>query len=441
MLADLPVDDVGIQVRAQVGEFAVSLGKMRLGGGNVSFDIDNDHLHQVGQVNLADSRFNVDWTEDFKTPDQVTSRLTVKGMMTEAVRTALSINLPRIFRGTVPVSADLTGHRGSLIHADVTADLTPASLSVPIVNLEKTPGQPASGRFGINFAAGNVVQEETIRISGPVLNLNGTADFNQKGELTVLNLPSVRMGPLNDLSFQLARGPGGDDYLLRGRSLDGSKIGRTGSNEAPGGGVPQPSDDTFAGRIHINARLDRLAMRDGVSIAPFNMELGATGDRPGALNLSGDITQATRSAPLAANLENTGGARKVTVTSGDAGLLARGLFAFESMRGGELAATINLPGQASDPPNPAAPADFTGTLVVKNFQIINQPLIARLFAAGSLTGLADLMGGNGVSLDEWNFPFTSKNNVIGANGSRVSGPAICATADGYIDRPHGTLAL
>jgi Protein of unknown function/AsmA-like C-terminal region len=441
MLADLPVDDVGIQVRAQVNEFAVSLGKMRLMGGNVSFDIDNDHLHQAGQVNLADSRFNVDWTEDFKTPDQVTSRLTVKGMMTQAVRTVLNINLPRIFRGTVPVSADLTGHRGNLMHADVTADLTPASLSIPIVNLEKTPGEPASGRFGINFAAGNVVQEETIRISGPVLNLSGTADFNRNGDLTVLNLPSVRMGPLNDLSFQLSRGPNGDDYLLRGRSLDGSKIGRTGSNEAPGGGQPQPPDDTFAGRIHLSARLDRLAMRDGVSIAPFNLELSATGDRPGALSLSGEITQGTRSAPLAANLENTGGARKVTVTSGDAGLLARGLFAFQSMRGGELAATINLPGQASDPPNPNAPADFTGTLTAKNFEIVNQPLIARLFAAGSLTGLADLMGGNGISLDEWNFPFTSKNNVIGVNGSRVSGPAMCATSDGYIDRPHGTLAL
>ena len=40
-------------------------------------------LHQVGQVNLADARLNVDWTEDFKTPDQVTTRLTVKGTMTE----------------------------------------------------------------------------------------------------------------------------------------------------------------------------------------------------------------------------------------------------------------------------------------------------------------------------------------------------------------------
>lgn len=440
MLANLPVDDVGIQVRAQVNGFAVNLGKTRLTDGNVSFDITNDRLHQAGQVNLADARFNVDWTEDFKTPDTVTSRLSVKGMMTEAARTALHIDLPRIFRGAVPVSAELTGHRGSLIHADVNVDLAPASLYVPIVNLEKLPGQPAQGRIAINFAPGNVVQEQVIRITGPTLSLNGTADFNQKGDLTVLNFPSVRMGPLNDLSFQLVRNANGDDYLLRGHSLDGSKIGRTGSNEAPGGGQPQ-ADDTFSGRVHVSAKLDRLAMRDGVSIAPIDLELSAVGNRPAVLNLSGTVTQGARGAPIAAKLENVAGGRKVTVTSGDGGLLARALFAFESMRGGDLATTITLPGQANDPPNPNAPADFTGTLVVKNFQIVNQPLIGRLFAAGSLTGLADLLGGNGITLDEWNFPFTSKNNVIGVNGARAAGPAICATADGYIDRPHGTLAL
>jgi hypothetical protein len=249
------------------------------------------------------------------------------------------------------------------------------------------------------------------------------------------------MGPLNDLSFQLARGPNGDDYLLRGRSLDGSKIGRTGSNEAPGGGQPQAADDTLTGRFHVSAQLERLAMRDGVAIAPFNLELSATGNRPSMLKLSGNVAQGSKAAPIAANLEASAAGRKVTVTSGDAGLLARGLFAFESMRGGNLDTVIDLPGQAWEPANPNAPADFTGTLVVKDFQMVNQPTISRLFAAGSLTGLADLMGGNGITLEEWNFPFTSKNNVISVNSSRVAGPAICATADGYIDRPHGTLAL
>jgi hypothetical protein len=444
MLADLPVDDVGISVKAQVEGFAVTLGgHTRLTDGSVSFDIDNSHLHQTGAVNLADTRLNVDWTEDFRTTDPVTTRLMVKGAMTEGGRQALNIGLMRFFRGTVPITADITGHRGSLSHADVTVDFAPATLWMPIVNLEKTPGQAATGRIGVNFAPGNVVQDETIRISGPVLNLNGTANFNRNGELTVLNLPSVKMGTLNDLSFQLSRGSNGDDYLLRGHSLDGSKIGRTGSNEQPGGPVA-PTNDTPEGRFHIDARLDRMAMRDGVSLMPFNFDLAGVGGngavRPSALSLSGNLTLGGKAAPIAAALETTATGRRVTLTSGDGGLLARGVFAFESMRGGELTAIVNLTGQAGDIVNPAAP-DFTGVLNVKNFQLINQPLISRMFAAGSLTGIGDLMGGGGISLEEWNFPFASKNNVISVNGARATGRAICATSDGYIDRPHGTLAL
>jgi hypothetical protein len=442
MLADLPVDAVGISVKAQVNAFAVTLGsKMRLTDGAVNFEIDNNHLHQVGVVNLADTRLNVDWTEDFKTPDNVTTRLAVKGNMTEAARAALNINLQSFFRGTVPVTADLTGHRGSLVHADVTVDFTPATLSVPIVNLEKSPGQNATGHIGVNFGPANAVQDETIRISGPVLNLNGTASFNHNGDLTVLNLPSVRMGTLNDLSFQLTRSADGDDYLLRGHSLDGSKIGRTGSNEQPGGAqAAMHTDDTLEGRLHINAKLDRLAMRGGVSIAPFNLDLGLYGNRPSALALNGNVTMGSKSAPVAANLEASAQGRKVTLTSGDAGLLARGVFAFESMRGGALSATVNLPGPAVDAGNSAGP-DFTGVLTIKDFQLLDQPLISRMFAAGSLTGIGDLMGGDGISLEEWNFPFTSKNNVLSVNGARAVGRAIGASADGYIDRPHGTLAL
>lgn len=445
MLADLPVDDVGIAVKADVEDFAVTLGaRTRITNGSVKFDIDNAHLHQVGVVNLADSRLNVDWTEDFRTKDPITTKLAVKGNMTEGGRAALNINLLRYFRGTVPINADITGTRGSLVRADVAVDFTPATLSVPIVNLEKSPGQSASGRIVANFAPGNVLSDETIRITGPVLNVTGTANFNRDGELTVLNFPSVRMGPLNDLSFQLNRGANSNEYILRGHSLDGSKVGRNGTNEVPGGAAAaQAQDDTPEGRFHINAKLDRLAMREGVAIMPFNLDLAGTGNRPSALTLSGNMAMTDRVvSPIAANLETSATGRKVTLTSGDAGMLARGLFGFESMRGGQLSATVNLPGQASDLVNPGNPnPDFAGILTVKDFTMVNQSLLARLFSAGSLTGFGDLMGGDGMTLDELNMPFSSKNNVISVNGARVRGPAIGASADGYIDRPKGMLAL
>jgi hypothetical protein len=444
MLADLPVDDVGIGVKAHVEGFAVVLGRIKVHDGVVDFDIDNDRLHQTGFIGMADSRMAVDWTEDFKTQDNITTRLTVKGDMTEAVRAQLGVNLQRFFRGTVPVTAQITGHRGALVQADVAVDFTPALLSVPIVNLEKNPGQQATGRILVNFAPGNVLTDETIRIDGPVLNATGTATFGRGGDLTSLVFPSIRMGPLNDLAFQLRRGPGGNDYTLRGRSLDGSRIGRNGTGQGTNGAHGSRPDDTPEGRFHISAQLERLAMRDGVSIMPFSMDLTGVGERPATLALSGALAQdkanGAAGAHIGANIVAVPEGRRMTLTAANAGLLARGLFAFESMRDGTLDASVVLPGRATDTTDPKVP-DFTGILKVTDFRMVNQSFLARLFSAGSLTGLVDLMGGEGMTLDSLEMPFSSKNNVISVNGARVAGPAIGASADGYIDRPKGQIAL
>lgn len=459
MLADLPMDDVAIAIQAKVEGFAVTLGRIRLHDGSVAFDIDNAKMHQTGTVGLADSRLTVDWSEDFRTRDHITSRLTVKGKVSDGARTALGIGLERYFKGTVPVTAQLRGHRGALATADVTLDLTPALLTAPIVNLQKEPGQAASGRVLANFGPGNSLRDESITITGPVLNATGTAVFAQDGGLTGLSFPTIRMGTLNDLAFQMRRTPAGTDYTIRGRAMDGSHIGHKlppvkvdGKAEETPAADASADEDTPKGPFRVSMQLQRLALRGGVVIAPFSMELAGVRDRPSSLSLNGTLTlgsgqnqspdKSTASAPLAANIAAVPEGRRLTVTAGNAGLLARGMFGFESMRGGALDIAALLPGRATDTPalDSKAP-DFTGTLVVTNFRMVNQSLLARLFSAGSLTGLGDLLGGDGMSLDRLEMPFSSKNNVISVNGARVSGSAIGASADGYIDRPKGVIAL
>jgi Protein of unknown function/AsmA-like C-terminal region len=438
MLQNLSVDAVGISVKAQVNDFAVSLGRLQLTNGAVNFDIDNDHLHETGTVMLADSRLATDWQEDFKTSQPITTQLTARGVMTDAARQALHVGLQNILTGPVTVSADIEGHRGQLTTADVTMDLTDAGLEVPILHVGKEPGQVAASHVTVNFVTGNNIHDETIRLTGPNLTANGTASFDRSGSLSVLNFASVKMGELNDLSFTLTRTAAGDDYILRGHSLDGSMIGRTaGKTETASGNGEAAHDDTPTGPFHISAKLDRLAMRDGVMIAPFNLELSGIGNRPSALSLSGALGKAS----LGGVIEMTPAGRKFTIQSDDAGQLIKGLFAFPSIKGGKLKLEANLPGRAGDPDVNGATPDYQGTLNISDFQVVNQPFLTRLFSAGSLTGLADLMGGEGITVDDLSAPFSSKHNVISVHDAHARGPAIGVTADGYIDRPKNQVAL
>jgi hypothetical protein len=445
-------DKIGILVKAHVNEFAVALGRLHLTNGDVDFTVENNTMHQAGVVQLADTKLNVDWVEDLNSTSPITTHLTVRGPVTEAARAALNVGLTTILTGPVPTQGTLTGSHGSLRTADLNLDLTPAAILVPIVHLGKPAGQAASARVTINFGQGNNLQDETLRITGPNLSANGNAYFDKNGALTQLNFPSVKMGTLNDLSFVLARNQAGDTYTVRGRSMDGSLMGRNGDTKPGAPGVnasAPPPNETPAGPYRIDARLERLAMRDNVFIAPFNLDLSGFGEKPGTLSLSGTLTSTgsgarsgeNRSGAITGSITPTATGRQFNLQAADAGLLLRGLFAFDSMRGGKMVLDATLPGRASDPPVPANQPDYTGKLDITDFTMLNQSFLSRLFSAGSLVGVGDLLGGQGISVDKLDVPFTSKNNVISIHDSIVSGPAVGGTAEGYIDRPKNMVAL
>jgi len=433
MRKDLKVDDVNIGIKAAVTSFAIALGDhAKLSDGAMNFTIDNTKLHATGTALLADSRLSLDWTEDFRTNDPVTTHVAVKGVLDNGGREALNFPSSSFLKGPANVTATLTGHRGSLLSADMTLDLTPSTLTLDLIGLNKPAGFPTSARIGATFGPGSTIRAETMKISGPGVNANGSASFDKDGHLTQIAFPMIHFGAIDDFSFVMTRGASGTDIAVRGHSLDGTKLASRGSSSGSSG-----ADTTLEGPFHIAARLDRLTLREGAVIAPFALDVSGVGDRPSSLSLNGSLGKST----ITGEMAQTDSGRKLTFSASDLGLLSKGLFGFASLRGGKLDLTATLPGRAGDPPKDPAAADYTGKLALRDFKVLNQPFLARLFTAGSLDGLVNLMQGQGIGVDKLDAPFSSRNGVIDVKGARATGPAIGFTADGYIDRPKNAIAL
>jgi len=435
---DLSIDSVAISVKAAAGGFGLALGKdLRLADGAMHFDIDNNHLHAYGTALLATSRLTLDWLEDFKTRKDVTTRIALKGMLDEAGRNALHLHVNDYLSGVVGVNGTLIGHRGQLASADMNLDLTPSVLAVDLVGIEKPAGFPASAHGTAIFGPHSALQSADLKITGPSLQATLSATFDPDGTMTSLNAPSVRSGTSNDFSFSLKRNSAGVDISVKGRSMDGSRIARRGSNNA--GGVNGAdsnanSDEPF----HISAKLDRLVLRSGVAIAPFSMDVSGFGDRPSALALNGTLGKNTT---VSGSIAPAGNDRKLTFVSNDVGVLARGLFGFNSIKGGKLDLQVMLHGSAANPPSEDPPNDFQGTMKLKDFRLLNQPFLARLFSAGSLIGFSNLLAGQGIAIDELRVPFVARNGVLAINDARATGPAIGVSAEGYLDRPKNELSV
>ena len=430
----ISTDQIAIAAKVATTDFGVQLGKTtKITGGNVNFDITNDNLHAYGTAALGGAALNMDWTEDFGTKADTTTIITAKGLLDDATRAALNLNLSSILTGPVVVTAKILGHRGDLRSAAMTMDLTPATMSVDILNFHKPAGTPATAQVNAQFGPGGSIKTASVTASGAGLNMHGTVTF-ANGGMAKLDFPDLRVGTNTDFALVYSDTPAaGLDVSVRGRSADGTAIGRT---NATNNKTPQQAQAPSIEPFHISARLDRIVMRDNVNFTGFSLDIVGVGNRPQTMSLSATLP---KSGTLNGSIAPSDAGRIVSLTSNDTGDLLTGLFGFDSMRGGDLSIKATLSPVATA--KAQAPLDYAGTVTIRNFKIVNQPFLSRLFAAGSLTGILDLTRGDGITFDKLDVPFRAQNDAITINDARAAGPAVGITADGYIDRAHNQISL
>jgi hypothetical protein len=435
---DVADKDIKIGIKSALNGLDLQLTPhARITNGALQLTIDNAHLNAVGDVMLFGSRLAVNWDEQFEPArNTMSSHISLKGMLDDATREALNFHSGQFLKGTVPVTAELTGQSGQVRHADMIMDVTPAVLTVDYVGITKPAGAPATAVVSADFDSNGTIQSETVKLTGTIV-ANGTINFDKEGSLSQISFPSVHAGPLNDFAFNMTEGANGAlDISVRGKSLDGTGIGSRGADGSSGQSVGSDSSENTNQPFHISARLDRLAMRNGVAISPFSLDVSGFDDRPQTLSVNGALGKS----PVEASITAGEGGRHIAMSADDAGTLLNGLFGFTSMKGGKLALTGNLQGRG-DTPHAAGLPDYQGTATITDFRIVDQPFLTRLFSAGSLTGIAGLLGGRGIQIDKLTVPFSSRNGVVSIREARASGGAIGMTADGYIDRPKNQVAL
>ena len=437
MVRDLRVDDVGISVKGRVTGLALAIGDRKISDGTADVTVDNSSLTVAGKVSLAGANLDVDWNENFKTSGPVTTHIVASGVLDDAARENLNFHSAAFIKGPVNVQAKLDGHRGNITRAQLAMVLTPAAVTLDLINYKKPPGTPAAVNVNARFVGG-VIAGGDIVLTGTGLLARGTASFTSTGAIQRLDFPVVRAGPDNDFAFQMIDTPlTGLKATLTGRSADGAGLGRTDlAGKKDKGESPKPtSNEPF----HIEAHIDRLALRKGVTMAPFNFSTSGTGDRPQSMTLSGVLS---KTATLEGSLLVQNGQRQIRLSTGNAGLLMKGLFGFSSMRGGKLILTAALsPTATKDELAANRVSDYRGSVTISNFTIVDQPFLTRLFSAGSLGGLLDLLGGEGIVIDKLEAPFAMRGDVLDIYGGRASGPSIGITAEGYLDRRNSKIAL
>jgi hypothetical protein len=219
-----------------------------------------------------------------------------------------------------------------------------------------------------------------------------------KGGVREANFSEVKLGSTNDFAASAKLPEAGEQKItVTGRAIDASQLFKSlGKSKSE-----QPDSAVKASKpLSITAQIREVTLKGGAVLKDLSFKHQSDGVNMRGLEVSGEFAGG---GGLRADLAvQADGRRKLRVTTGNAGRLLGALTEFNSMLGGRLSVSADL---APLPPPGAksvdAPPRFSGVVKVEQFKVTDQPFLARLFAAGSFTGLGDLLSGGrfGQALD------------------------------------------
>jgi hypothetical protein len=449
LLARLSLNQMKVQAHSKISRFAMPnvLLNLDLSDADLVLDVDTKALDAVGKAKLGGQAVSVSWRENFAKA-AFRSRYHVVGGLDDAARRLAGLDAapfqPPFLSGAVPVdmTATLADTGGEI---DVKADLTPAVMLLPGLNWEKRAGMAgqvsalvhlaggrldAVPRFSVNSADGLDIQGQVGfaggRVQSVVFRKAKWGRTDVKGSLTVKpgdsGLALDISGPVFD-ARELVSGEPSDHKTDKAPEKHGKA--RAANREAE-----KRKDDLVP--LDVHAKLDQVWVSDNGTVK--NVAASLIRGRRDWHTVAIDATVGGNK-PLKIEIQPSAKDRRtLKVTSGDAGAVFRSLGIFDNVVGGEL--TVDGTYDDADPRQ-----RLTGLATVSDYNVVKAPALARLLTVAALTGIADLLTGQGIYFTNLEAPFTLTDGVLDLHDARASGTSLGITAKGQMDLDNDTVAL
>jgi hypothetical protein len=243
----------------------------------------------------------------------------------------------------------------------------------------------------------------------------------------MLDVPTFELKDAVDVAIRGGRDASGVLSLsIDGKRLNAAEMIRKSIDEGFGGGEARTP-------ISLSARIDQVDFRGGVSYRDAKLDFARSSDGIDTLSLN---AKGETGKPLSIEMKAPAdGDQLLSAKSDDIGALLGGLFAMSSVKGGYGELDFKFAPGVKNAPR-------AGMLEAHDIRVVKAPLLAKIFAAGSLTGLADLVNGEGIELQNARAGFSFENGVLRISEARATGPSVGITAAGaYLLEEGRTISL
>lgn len=325
-------------------------------------------------------------------------------------------DLPQIGEGSMGIDAEVALGKDNVTLRRADLDLTPIALTIDQISWSKPAGTaaklsvtPKSDRsYGVAFTASD------LSIGNATLQLNTAMN-----DVAALDLPRVKSAT-NDFSLNYKTTANGFDVTLKGAKLDNSTS------------FAKSESGLLADFPPINLLVDigELVLVKDNPLRSVKGTLSCTKLRCNAANL----TAKAGAGSVQATIAPIAGVRQLNVQSDNAGDLLRALDISDRMFGGQL----NLTGKYADA---QTPAPMNGRIMIHQFKLRNSEILARIISIGSLSGLANMLTGQGIDFEKMGVDIQALAGVMTLDKGQITSNALGLTVSGKVDTAKSDLNL
>lgn len=415
---DLTVEMVKVTASSKITKATFPIVKdYPLENADLSLQVNNEKMTVSGVASVKDVNVNLLWNEVF-TGKKAGSFYDVSMLLDKEGREAFGMDF---YPFADPVLSGITGlkikaetfkKKPTMINID--ADLTEASLYEPMFGIVKKKSIPAAAKIYLQVKGNDLTSVDSFKLSAANgLDIRGRVDMAKANKLKSIYLDRVVAGRNNASADILFLDNGSLNIKLKATSVDAVPFLSSSDSD-------DKKDASFS--YSLQGRVDKLWLSQEGYINKVDLRM--TQKDSWLKNAYFKATTANGKKINSSFLpdKEVKGLYNFSLWGGDAGEVLKALGYTKNIKGGIL----KIEGTSK------AKGELSGRLRMKEFRVVKAPVLAKILSVASLTGVVDLLQGEGIGFDAAMVPFEYKKSVLYIKDAHTSGLSIGLTANGNL---------
>ncbi|MDF2094881.1 YhdP family protein [Aquibaculum arenosum] len=441
---EVTFDDIDLGVDGTVSEVLLRQAVLGedLSGGPLSLSLTQHGMQVSGDLALGDTQaYAVNWSEAFEGGGERTQVTASIPHLGQPARERLGVDLAPYLTGPVAAEIDLGIPVQGDSRLDLNVDLAEAAVQIEELDWDKPSGVPGrfTGRLLLRDELPTAIEDMSFDAEGLTMSA-GLMTFDELGEPNTLNLGNANFGnsSLQALTLRFLSDGGLEAEIGSGQLDVEDFLGDEEAETQAGTDVQEPEvPDSTLRIVAPNVSQLRFAENRFLEAAELRLFRDAAGWQEAVLR--GQVPRHLwRRGGGAAD---EGGPKTVSLIYGDAagrvgkalqlqaddfGAMLRAIDLFDTLEGGSLSVVGSGEGPLPDHP-------MTFELWADDYTLVEAPAMARLLTIASLTGIGELLGGDGITFQRLTGEVVLADGRLSSDLVRAYGPALGITARGHLD--------